>query len=51
METADADAARVEGTGFEGGMGLEGVARAGAGEETDDRRSLIQPEAIMKILP
>jgi hypothetical protein len=47
IETADADAARVD--GLMGGMGLEGVARAGAGEETEDRRSLIQPEAIMKL--
>ena len=51
MTAADVDAARAEGSGFEGGMGLEGVTKAGAGEETDDRRSLIQPEAIMKILP
>jgi hypothetical protein len=45
---ADADAAAAEGTGFEGGKGLEGVAKAGAGEETDDRRSLTQPAAIIK---
>ncbi len=48
MTAADVDAARAEGSGFEGGMGLEGVTKAGAGEETDDRRSLTQPAAMIK---